>query len=407
MAINLYPHQLTALREIDNGKIVKGGVGSGKSITSLAYFVAKEVKGEFKLNGKGDYKPPAEPKDLYIITTAKKRNSLEWEGELLNFGLASDPAISIGGIKATVDSWNNIDKYKEVKNAFFIFDEQRLVGSGAWVKAFLAIAASNRWIVLSATPGDNWLDYIPVFIANGFYKNRTEFTRRHVVYNHYRGFASVDHYVEERVLHNLRRSILVDMPFVRHTKRHLQQVPVDYDTVLADRIFKDRWNIYEDRPIENISELWYTYRKLVNGDVSRLAATMDIFEKHPRLIIFYNFTYELEILRTLCNTLGTTFAEYNGQKHEDLPEGDKWIYLVQYTAGAEGWNCITTNAILFYSLNYSYKILEQCQGRVDRINTPYVDLFYYILRSNSLIDRGITKAIATKKNFNERAFMPW
>lgn len=395
-------HQLEALEKIKNGSIVKGGVGTGKSRVALAYFFSKVCGGDYRRGP--DFKGLPRPRDLYIITTAKKRDSLDWEKEAAPLGLSKERSASQDQVQVTVDSWNNIVNYTEVADAFFIFDEQRLVGSGAWVKSFIKIAKRNQWIVLSATPGDTWMDYIPVFVANGFYKNRTEFIRTHVVYNNFAKFPKVDRYVETGRLEKYRRMVLVDMPYARHTKRHVLNTIVDYNRAKYEQVVKKRWNIFEDEPIKDVAELFRVMRKLVNSDVSRLAAVMELHEKHPRLIIFYNFNYELEMLRTLGNTLGVPTAEWNGHKHQEIPETDKWFYLVQYTAGAEGWNCITTDAMVFWSLNYSYKINEQAKGRIDRLNTPYTDLYYYILRSPASIDTAIAKSIAAKKNFNENDY---
>lgn len=405
MAVNLYPHQIKAVEEMKNGSVLKGGVGTGKSIAAVAYFYTKVCRGSIKLNGKGDTGRLKEPRDLFIITTAKKRDDKSWEGECAPFGLSKEREASFGNVQVTIDSWNNIVNYTEVKDAFFIFDEQRLVGSGAWVKAFIKIAKANRWVVLSATPGDNWMDYIPIFVANGFYKNRTQFIRRHVVYNNFAKFPKVDHYVEEGVLLKLRESILVDMPYRRHTRRNISNVLVNYDKIQFERVFRERWHIYEERPIRDVAELFQVMRKLVNTDPERMEKLRVLQRKHKRLIIFYNFNYELDLLRELGPELGIPSTEWNGHRHQEVPEGDEWLYLVQYTAGAEAWNCITTDAIVFYSLNYSYKINEQAKGRIDRLNTPYTDLYYYILRSGSPIDSSIMKAISTKKNFNEREFM--
>lgn len=402
MAVELHPHQLKAIEEMKNGCVLKGGVGVGKSITSIAYFFTKVCGGDLRVNGFGDFQPMLQPRDLYIITTALKRNSLDWEKEALAFGLSTKREFSFGGVQIKVDSWNNIENYKDVKNAFFIFDEQRLVGSGSWVKAFLEISKANQWIILSATPGDNWMDYIPIFVANGFYKNRTEFIQRHVVYSRFSKFPKVERYVDTGILNRHRRDISVDMPYERHTKRHVVQHLVRYDEDLFKKVWKDRWHIYEDRPLKDAGEMCLVARKLVSSDPSRLAAVAELSEKHPRLIVFYNFNYELDELRKLAEMLDITVAEWNGHKHEAVPEGDSWLYLVQYTAGAEGWNCTSTNATVFYSLNYSWKINEQSRGRIDRMNTQYVDLYYYVLRSGSEIERLIMRALMGKRNFNER-----
>lgn len=390
MSVQLDGNQLLALEQLKSGSILCGGVGSGKSRTSLAYFTVKECKGG--LNGE----PMKEPKNLYIITTAKKRDSKEWEDEF--------PPFSFDGIDICIDSWNNISKYAEIKDSFFIFDEQRLVGSGAWVKAFLKISKSNNWILLSATPGDTWMDYIPVFVANGFYKNRTEFIRRHVVYSRFAKFPKVDHYVETGRLLRLRKSILVNMKYLKPTQQHHFQITVGYDREKYKFVTKERWDIFKDEPLRDMSALCYLLRRIVNTDQQRIEAVKRLVSEHPKAIIFYNFDYELEILRELGRELEIPIAEWNGHKHQPIPIGSSWLYLVQYTAGAEGWNCISTNVIIFYSQNYSYKMAVQAAGRIDRRNTPYTDLYYYHIRSNSSIDVAIYQALSRKKNFNERGF---
>lgn len=401
MALRLDRHQLVALNELSRGKILAGGVGVGKSRTALAWAFIKECHGMAKINGRGEWKVPEQPKDIYVITTAKKRDELDWQGEAALFGISTVREDSVGGIKLIVDSWNNIQKYKGVYNAIFIFDEQRLVGSGAWVKSFLDIARKNTWILLSATPGDNWLDYIPVFVANGFYKNRTEFKQRHVVYESYSKFPKVKQYLEEDYLDKLRDSIMVEMPLARSTTRHELYKITDYDRNLFRTVLRDRWNPYTQEPIRDISELYRLMRRVVNEDESRIWEIERLLQQHKRLIIFYNFNYELDILRNLGSSC--SIAEWNGHKHEPVPDDDTWVYLVQYTAGAEGWNCITTDTMVFYSLPYSYKLMEQAKGRIDRLNTPFTDLFYYILRSGAPIDMAILRKLKNKQNFNERS----
>jgi len=400
MNVNLYQHQELAINELKSGSILCGGVGSGKSRTAIAYYFIKECGGRMKINGKGAFSKMKKPKDLYIITTAKKRDSLEWEKECIPFLISTDRTLSVNNVKLTIDSWNNISKYKNVEDAFFIFDEQRLVGSGAWVKSFLKISKKNHWILLSATPGDTWGDYIPVFIANKFYKNRTEFLRRHAVYNRFTKYPKVEKYIETSHLNKLRDQITVKMEFNRLTVSHDQLIVVPYDKKSFDRVMVDRWNIYENKPVKAIGELGYLMRKVANSDMTRIDAVSKIIQKHPKVIIFYNFDYELEMLREMSALLEIKTTEWNGHNHQEVPKGDNWIYLVQYTAGAEGWNCIETDTIIFYSQNYSYKIMAQSAGRIDRLNTPFRDLYYFHIRSNSPIDLAIAKSIKQKKDFN-------
>jgi hypothetical protein len=404
MAIELGEHQLTALEKMHNGSVLRGGVGSGKSRAALAYFTLKVVGGTIKPGAYGEYHPPTQPRDLYIITTAKKRDKLEWEKEAVPFRFSTDPTISAAEIKLTVDSWNNIGNYADIKGAFFIFDEQRLVGAGSWVKAFLKIAKENEWIMLSATPGDTWMDYAPLFVANGFYKNRTEFMREHVVYSRYSRYPKIDRFIGVGRLAKRRSQILVDMPLEKHTVRHDVYLECSYGKALFDLAVEDRWHVYENRPINDISDLLSVLRRIVNSDNGRTSELLRLAGEHDRLIIFYNFDYELEILRKLQYLLEIPLAEWNGHKHEEIPDSDRWIYLVQYTAGSEAWNCVLTDTVVFYSLNYSWRTMEQCKGRIDRMNTKYVDLWYYILYSDSMIDKAIRKRLNQKLNFNEKIF---
>ena len=396
--INLYDYQLDAVRRMKNGCILCGGVGSGKSRTSLAYYYQEQGG---KLETKS-YVDMQNPRDLYIITTARKRDTKEWEGELVPFLLTTNPDVAYYKNKVVVDSWNNICKYKDVYGAFFIFDEQRVVGSGSWVKAFLNIARKNKWILLSATPGDTWSDYIPVFVANGFYKNKTEFTREHIVYRWVnKTYPKIDHYVNTGKLIRYRNDILVTMDFNRVTVAHHEDVFCSYDISKYKDASKNRWDPFKDEPIINAAGLCYVWRKIVNTDESRQVALLELFEKHPKMIVFYNFDYELDILREVFGNLGCEMGEWNGHVHQPVPTSKQWVYLVQYTAGAEGWNCITTDTIVFYSQNYSYKVMQQAAGRIDRLNTKFVDLYYYHLKSRSGIDLAISRALSQKKNFNE------
>lgn len=403
MAVNLYDNQKKAVMMLKPGSILQGGVGTGKSRTSLAYYYEKICNGKVPRTGSADFREMRTPTDLYIITTAKKRDSLEWDEELALFMLSRDP--EIGPVNVIVDSWNNIKKYVGVKDAFFIFDEQRLVGTGAWTKAFWAISKNNKWILLTATPGDNWNDYGPVFVANGFFKNITQFRNEHVIYDSFTNFPKIKSYVRTDKLEKLRRSIVVPLDYEKLATRHHEWVKVGYDEELYDYATKNLWDVYNSVPVKTKSIMCYVWRKIVNSDHRRLVAIQHIMERHPKVIIFYNFDYELEALHYLMDSIEYPYSEWNGHKHEDIVGGNKWAYLVQYTSGAEGWNCTDTDTMIFYSQNYSGKIMEQAAGRIDRMNTEYRDLFYYHLFSDSPIDKSVRNSTRKKHNFSESRFI--
>lgn len=403
--LKLKDFQMEAIHKMHNGCILNGGVGSGKSLTSLGYYYLQNGGSEEFLLGR-EYKRMINPSDLYIISTAMKRDKLEWDQELSYFLLSKNPEVNIYKNKVVIDSWNNIGKYKEVRNAFFIFDEDHVTGYGAWVKAFLKISKRNSWVLVTATSGDKWEDYIPVFIANGFYRNKTEFVNEHIVYDYRVKFPKVRQYLRTGKLIKLRRQILVPMDFNRATIQHHEDVFVKYDIYDYKKLTKFRQNLETGIPFKSGNELCYAWRKLVNSDISRQIAALEIFEKHPRLIVFYNFDYELEILKDIFGGYeDIQVAEWNGHNHDPIPETVSWVYLVQYNAGSEGWNCTKTDTILFYSQTYSYKSLKQAEGRIDRMNTKFSDLYYYHLKSHAPIDVGISRALKEKKNFNESAYL--
>lgn len=401
----LFPYQEEAIRLLKSGSILCGGVGSGKSLTSLGYYFYIACGGIEREGIPYDMKHPI---DLYIISTAKKRDDYEWLSECAKFNLFEDPENSVAGVRVTIDSWNNVGKYVDVKNAFFIFDEQRLLGYGAWSKSFLKIVQNgNQWLLLSATPGDTWMDYAVVFIANGFYKNKTEFVRRHVIYNPRVSFPKIDRYINTKELVKHKRDILVDMRYIPFAKHRVKILRSSYNKSLYNRVINERWNVFDDKPLTNASELCHTLRKVVNSDKSRLEALMSFIETNlvDKIIIFYNFNYELEALRTLEGFLGHKFAEYNGHRHDKIPNSNKWIYAVQYNAGCEGWNCIETNYMAFYSLDYSYRKMKQASGRIDRAVTPFDTLNYLVIMTNSSLDHQLVDVLKKKEEFNEKKFV--
>lgn len=377
MTFELADHQREAIAKLHTGSVLVGDVGTGKSIASMVYAAQAHPD-----------------KKIIVITTAKKRDSGEWYADAMKMSLRQE---------LHVDSWNQIKKYVDA-DAFFIFDEQRVVGAGAWVDAFLEITKKNDWILLSATPADNWSDLVPVFLANGFFKNKTEFNNQHVVFSRFAKYPKVDRYLDPWILEKLRDQIYVEMYLERHTTRVDHIVHVEFDLSEQQMIYRDRWNPYDNEPVKDAGEMMRLLRHSANTNPDRLEKLKAICAKHPRVIVFYNHNPELEILRTIMTELDIPLAEWNGHYHQPIPPGDRWVYLVQYEAGSEGWNCITTDTVVFYALPYSYRKLHQGKGRIDRMNTPYETMNYYIFKSRSIIDQAIWKALHRKKNFNASAF---
>ena len=406
MTVTYRPEQIEAVRQLQNGSILAGGVGSGKTLTSLAWYLTSVCNAaSFKKGGSLAKKKVKGSPTLYVITTAKKRDSLEWEEEAARLGLSTDPACSFTGSSIVVDSWNNIGKYSDREHAVFFFDEQRASGSGRWVKEFLKITRKNTWLLLSATPGDVWMDYIPVFMAHGFFRTRTEFMEDHVIFDRFAKYPKVKRYIGEAKLQRLRRSILVEMPVERHTTRERESVFCDYDRDLYRWVVKNRMDPWTEEPFRDAGGVCRILRKVVSDNDWRSAEAKRILSSNERVIVFYNYNYELDRILAVAESLGLPTAQWNGHRHDAIPAEPRWVYICQYTSAAEGWNCTSTDTVLFWSLNYSWRVTEQCEGRIDRLNTPYFQLKYYFLESDSSIDKAVRRSLSSKKVFNERAFV--
>lgn len=406
MTVVYRPEQIQAVRQLQNGSILAGGVGSGKTLTSLAWYLTSVCNAaSFKKGGSLAKKKVNDSPTLYVITTAKKRDSLEWEEEAARLGLSTDPACSFTGSSIVVDSWNNIGKYSDREHAVFFFDEQRASGSGRWVKEFLKITRKNTWLLLSATPGDVWMDYLPVFMAHGFFRTRTEFMEDHVIFDRFAKYPKVKRYIGEAKLQRLRRSILVEMPVERHTTRKRETVYCDYDRDLYKWVVKNRMDPWTEEPLRDAGGVCRILRKVVSDNDWRSEQAKRILSSNERVIVFYNYNYELDRILAVAESLGLPTAQWNGHRHDAIPAEPRWVYICQYTSAAEGWNCTSTDTVLFWSLNYSWRVTEQCEGRIDRLNTPYSRLKYYFLESHSSIDEAVRRSLSSKKVFNERAFV--
>lgn len=406
MTVVYRPEQIQAVRQLQNGSILAGGVGSGKTLTSLAWYLTSVCNAaSFKEGGSLIKKKVKGSPTLYVITTAKKRDSLEWEEEAARLGLSTDPACSFTGSSIVVDSWNNIGKYSDREHAVFFFDEQRASGSGRWVKEFLKITRKNTWLLLSATPGDVWMDYLPVFMAHGFFRTRTEFMEDHVIFDRFAKYPKVKRYIGEAKLQRLRRSILVEMPVERHTTRERETVYCDYDRDLYKWVVKNRMDPWTEEPLRDAGGVCRILRKVVSDNDWRSEQAKRILSSNERVIVFYNYNYELDRILAVAESLGLPTAQWNGHRHDAIPAEPRWVYICQYTSAAEGWNCTSTDTVLFWSLNYSWRVTEQCEGRIDRLNTPYSRLKYYFLESHSSIDEAVRRSLSSKKVFNERAFV--
>lgn len=377
MAVTFKDYQKRAINQMHNGCILCGGVGAGKSLTSLGYIDKVYPSGT-----------------VYIITPARKRNTGEWFDDIRKNDMDET--------RFVVDSWNNLSKYKDVKDAFFLFDEQKVSGKGTWAKSLIRIAKSNQWILLSATPGDTYDDYATVLIANGFVRNRTTWYDEYCVTKSQPFFHIVDHKNKD-VIDMMIRRIFIKMDYQSDKKRIERVIPIQARSAGEEKeILMTHKAPGAQMPFTTFAAAIAYVRMNCYDKSKKTEALRKIIEKHKKIIVFYNFLSEkLEIERAAIDA-NVTINFYNGQRHDPIPDTDEWVYGVQYNSGAEAWNCITTNAMVFYSPNYSYKTMEQAHGRIDRVNSPYECLYYYMLLNELNIDNKVMNALSSKKDFNEK-----
>lgn len=375
----LRPAQRDAVDRMHDGCVLLGRTGSGKTMTALGYWLKVHAQ-----------------QDLYVVTTPAKRDAMEWEGDSAKLGQYLPPE--------RVVSWNKIKDFEYLESAFVVFDEQRVSGSGKWVKSFLKIAKRNDWILLSATPGDVWIDWLPLFIANGFYRTRTQFTDRHVIWDPHTRYPRIKRYIEEDRLERCQEAICVYLASPNPISRMVHDELVSYDSRKYAEVTRKRWNPFEVRPMMDAGELCRVQRRIVLENVCREEALERLLKGHPRALVFYSYNYELEAIKAVCERLGRSYGQRNGHRHDPVPVSkEPWVYIVQYQS-ADAWNCISTNIAILYSLPYSWRQQEQAMGRIDRMNTPFDELHYYRLMTDSTIDNAILACLDRKETFNERVY---
>ena len=378
--IKLLKYQEEAIQKLHSGSVLYGATGSGKSLTGLAYYMRCWSH-----------------LDLYIITTSKKRNAGEWEEEIAKLGCPPPKAI---------DSWNRLKNYRMVSDAFFLFDEHKVGGHGKWAQSMITIAKKNKWILLTATPGDVWDDYASIFIANEFVKNKTTWNEDFCIFDRISKYPKIIGYQREDVLKNMRDAVLVPMEYQSEKVPIPYVIPYKVDHEEEAYVLARRKSLRhpEMRAFRNTSAMFAYMRMNLPDKESKIQALADVLKKEPKAIIFYNFTPEKYEIENAARQVNIPFFQYNGQIKDNVPDGDTWVYAVQYTAGAEAWNCITCRTVIFYSMNYSYKVMTQAKGRIDRCNSPFDELhYYYFISPDFEIDQEILNALTRKEKFNEEA----
>lgn len=124
-----------------------------------------------------------------------------------------------------------------------------------------------------------------------------------------------------------------------------------------------------------------------------------------RLIVFYNFNAELELLKRIAASLDRPISEVNGQT-KDLTayeQEDNSITFIQYQAGAMGLNLQKANKIIYFTLTDKSELFEQSKKRIHRIGQEQ-PCFYYILMCKGSVEEVILQTLEMRKDFTDELF---
>ena len=112
----------------------------------------------------------------------------------------------------------------------------------------------------------------------------SQLIRSHVIFNRFVKYPKVEAYIDTWKLTENRQKILVHMHYEKKTKHVIKLMYASYDESLYKFVSEKRWNVYTDKPIKNISELCYVWRKIVNDDKSREDIIGRIIEEKRKVI---------------------------------------------------------------------------------------------------------------------------
>ena len=139
---------------------------------------------------------------------------------------------------------------------------------------------------------------------------------------------------------------------------------------------------------------------------NKMAALRDLLEStNDRIIIFYNFTKEYELIKNLCETLDKPVSVVNGSK-KDLKNYNNHsdsVTLIQYQAGAHGLNLQKANKILYFTLPLSSEMFEQSKKRIHRIGQNKTCFYYYLIVEKS-IEEKIWRTLKMRRDYTNKLF---
>lgn len=241
-----------------------------------------------------------------------------------------------------------------------------------------------------------WSSYI-----NYHFEHDTGFPRK--VVDGYKNVERLKHKLHEHGAIFMKSEDVFDLPAKIDTRVNVYCTP-------AYRKFRQK-SIVKIDGVEFVGDNILTkmlYERMLCGSYNsdKIAALKDLIEStEDRLIIFYNFNGELEVLRDLCASVERPVSIICGNI-KDLSSYEKSkdsVTLVQYQAGAMGLNLQKSNKIVYFTPPLSSEFFEQSKKRIHRIGQDRTCFYYYLICSGS-IEEKIYRTLAMRKDYTERLF---
>lgn len=247
---------------------------------------------------------------------------------------------------------------------------------------------------------DHYVDYewddsngFPLMIIKG-YKNEERLKRKMRSYG----------------CHFLKTDEVFNLPEKVHQTINISTTK-EYKKFRKDSIvlFDDPYNVenaYQLVGDTTLTKMLYERQLCGQYNEEKIKAFSDLIEStDDRLIVFYNFTAELETLKLSCEALGRPYSLVNGSVKDLLAYEEKSdsVTFIQYQAGAMGLNLQKANKIVYFTPPLSSELFEQSKKRIHRIGQTNTCFYYYLTCKNS-IEEKIYATLKMRKDYTEALF---
>ena len=178
----------------------------------------------------------------------------------------------------------------------------------------------------------------------------------------------------------------------------------EYKKFNKDRLIKiDDTELVGDT---SLTKMLYLRQLSSQYNSNKTAALKDLLEStNDRVIVFYNFDKELEIIQEICNKLEKPISMINGHEKnlKNFTECNDCVLLGQYQAAAMGLNLQLSNKIIYFSLPLQSELFMQSKKRIHRIGQEKTCFYWYLITKNS-IEEQIFETLKQRRDYTNKLF---